>query len=429
MSPVLRDGSRCLVLAALVTSALASAQVDAGVITLAEPVAPAPPSLLDTILGYVRPYATLKPAFIPAATAVESFGQPNASAITAAANPVLAVRPDSPRLTFQVAQSRFGLSLYEKGIVRGVLEIDFIDFSKASPTVASLPRLRIARIEFAPSDRFSLIAGQDLDLHAPVNAHGSNMVGARFLSGNLGFIRQQVKALGRVGDFELAAAVGMEGANATAKDSAFELSGVPTFAARASWLVAKGRIGVSALGTSLLLGMSSPGERRTFAGGVSAFADVTLGRTTLRAEVSVGQNMANIGLISLGYGGANDVAEWGGFVSARHGFSDLHFVYATAGLMRVINRDAVRPSYAYAAMPADGSAPSSSSAALAGTGPGLMHNAGATLGYELRINRNLGFMLEGFFLQSEHALMDFDAARFDRTRRAIGGELSAVVTF
>lgn len=388
-----------------------------------------PPSPVETVLGMLRPYATLKPAVIPSSGAVESFGQPNASAVTAAGNPVVSIAPGDPRLTFQVAQSRLGLAVNEAGQVRAQLEVDFLDFSKASPTVVSLPRLRIARIEWAPTPTFSLIAGQDWDLHAPVNAHGANLVGTRFLSGNIAFMRQQVKAIGLLGGFELGAAVGMEGANTTAKDNAFELSGVPTFAVRGSYLVGKGRVGVSAIATSLLLGFGTPSQRRALSGGVTAFGDVTFGRTTLRGELSLGRNMANIGLLSLGFGGPSDVDEWGGFLSARHGFSDMHFIYGTVGLARVLNRDAVRPSYSYPSMPADGSMPAMATAVLAGTGPGLLHNAGGTLGYELRINKHLAFMLEGFLLDSEHKLTDFDATRTSGRRLALGGELAAMVTF
>ncbi len=421
---------RLAVALVLVFSTLALAQEDGGVSAVVVPAAPAPtPSVLDTVLQAFRPYATVKPTVIASSAAVESFSQPNASAITAAGNPVLATAPADPRLTFQVAQSRAGLWLNEKGVVRGQLEIDFIDFSKASPTVASLPRLRIAKVEWAPSDAFTLMVGQDWDLHAPVNAHGSNMVGARFQSGNLAFMRQQIKAIGRVGQFELAGAIGMEGANVNAKDGAFELSAVPTFALRAAWLIGKGKVGLSGLVTSLRLNLGAPTERRALAGGVTAFADVTFGRTTLRGELSAGQNMANLGLLSLGQGGPSDVGEWGGFISVRQGITDMHFVYGTAGLMRVLNRDAVRASYSYASLPADGSAPAFSSAALAGTGPGLLHNAGVTLGYELRLNKNLAFLLEGFFLQSEHQLLASDVGRVDSTRRALGGELSTLVTF
>lgn len=107
--------------------------------------APVPaPSVWDQVLEALHPYATIKPTIIVSSAAVESFSQPNASAITAAGNPALALEPDHARLTFQVAQTRLGLQLNEKGVVRGQVEIDF---AKASPTTASLPRLRIAKVE------------------------------------------------------------------------------------------------------------------------------------------------------------------------------------------------------------------------------------------------------------------------------------------
>ncbi len=431
---------RLIVLVVALSSVIAVAQAPA-LVPVVEPApvvvpAPAAPpvtalSVLEQVLAAFRPYVTFKPTIIAASAAVESYSQPNATAITAAANPVLAAVsvPDQGRLTFQIAQSRLGLWFNEKGAVRGQVEIDFIDFTKATPTVASLPRLRIAKFEWAATDHFLLSAGQDWDLHAPVNPHGINLVGARFLSGNAGFMRQQVKAIGKLGDFELAAAVGMEGVNPTAKDSAFELSGVPTFAVRAAYLVGKGRVGVSGLATSLRFGQGTATDRRTLAGGVSAFADVTFGRTSLRGEFNVGQNMANIGMLTLGFGGAKDVGEWGGFVSVRHGFTDMHFVYAHAGLMRVLNGDAVRPSYSYPTTPADGSLPALSTAVLAGSGPGIVMNAGATLGYELRLTKNLAFLLEGFVMQTEHQRIDFDVGRVAGLRRAFGGELAGLVTF
>lgn len=388
------------------------------------------PSVWDRVLDSLRPYVTFKPTVIASSRAVESFSQPNASAVTAAGNPVLSVQPDEARLTFQVAQTRVGLMLNEKGVVRGHLEIDFIDFTKASPTTASLPRLRVAKVEWAPVENFTLAIGQDWDLHAPVNPQGSNMVGANFLSGNTGFMRQQIKAIGVVKGFELGAAIGMEGVNTTSKDNAFELSLVPTFALRASWLVGgRGRIGVSGLATSLRLFPGTPSERRTFAGAVTAFADVTLGDTTLRGELMLGQNASNIGMLGLGWGAAKDISEWGGFVSVRHAFTPMHAVYAHGGIARVLNRSDVRPSYGYASLPADGSPPPTSSAALTGTGHGLRANGAISVGYELRVHKHLGFLLEGGYFYSEHVLQPVDEARFSGTRDAFVGELATVVAF
>lgn len=236
---------------ALVLSSLAAfaedAVPDAGVsspapeVVIPPPAPPAPPapSVLDQVFAWVRPYVVFKPTVIVSSGAVESYSQPNATAITAASNPVLAMLPDQPRLSFQIGQSRTGLWFNEKGALRGQLELDFVDFTKASPTVASNPRLRIAKLEWSPTDWLQLQAGQDWDLHAPVNPHGQNLVGARFLSGNSGFMRQQVKLIGKAGVFELAAAAGMEGVNTSNKDNAFELSVVPTGAVRFAWLWAR----------------------------------------------------------------------------------------------------------------------------------------------------------------------------------------------
>ena len=136
----------------------------------------------------------------------------------------------------------------------------------------------------------------------------------------------------------------------------------------------------------------------------------------------MGQNAANLGLLTLGFGGvANDVPEWGGFISVRHGFSANHFVYGHAGLARALNMALVRPSYATAA--------GATAPALAGTGPGIRANVSATLGYELRISKMLGFLLEGFYFHTEHALTDTDRETFSPVREALGAELCALVTF
>ena len=187
--------------------------------------------------------------------AVESFGNQNASAITAAANPVLANLPNESRLTFQAAQTRFGIWVGEKTPFRAHLEFDFIDFAKASPTVQALLRLRIAAVEGSVTERLVLTAGQDWDLDAPINAFGVNLVGTQFESGNHAFMRHQVKALYTVGKaVELGVAVGLQNANATAKDVIDrEIARMPTFAVRHRPAGQGSRAGVSGILTRLRL--------------------------------------------------------------------------------------------------------------------------------------------------------------------------------
>ncbi|MDF2694387.1 MAG: hypothetical protein K0S65_2770, partial [Labilithrix sp.] len=132
------------------------------------PTPPPPPAAIektaDALANLFRFYGTLKPTVIASVGSLESFSQPNATAETAAGNPALATLPKETRGTFQVGQSRVGLWVAEKSRTRGHLEFDFVDFTKASPTVASVPRLRIATVEWEPVDKLTFTFGQDWDL-------------------------------------------------------------------------------------------------------------------------------------------------------------------------------------------------------------------------------------------------------------------------
>lgn len=389
-------------------------------VTAVAPVAPVASTASPWSL--LRPYGTLKPTVIGAYGAVESYSQPNASAITAAGNPALAAMPEESRLTFQAAQSRFGLMINEAGEVRGQIELDAIDFSKAGPTVASLPRLRIAKAEWVPNPTVALSAGQDWDLHAPLNPHGSNLVGARFLSGNSGFMRQQVKLHLRPGAFELSAAIGMPSANLSNKDGGVELGFFPTAAARVTWTGISGlRLGASAISSRLRL-LPGPKEAKLWASAVAIYGEWSHGTSNLRFEAYYGQNAANLGLLTLGYGRpGQNLREAGAFLSARQGFLDLHYLYLNLGGAWALAEEEVRPSYSY---PSEGTA-----AALSGTGPGIRNNVGLVLGYELRLHSNLAFQVEGFGVRTRHRLQAVDLGRFGSLASAFGGELAMLVTF
>ena len=378
----------------------------------------------------VRIYGIVITRFVASTSAVESYGQPNAVAITAAGNPILSNSPDNARYTFQAAQSRFGLWVNERGAVRGQLEFDFVDFAKASPTVASLPRLRIAKAEWAIGGGHSVALGQDWDLYAPVNPHGINMVGALFQAGNSGFMRQQLKYFYADDNFEVGAAVGFPAVNAGAKDSAFEISTLPTLAARAAYKFGKSRVGVSAITTELPFNIATDNERRTRAVAMALYSDLNpLPTTNVRVELNYGQDGANIGLLTIAQGNtAGDVQEAGGFVSVRQALAADHALYGMVGTQRVLNPAALVPSYAYPAgttgTPAPGTATS------AGTGPGIVYNNAARLGYEYKPLPSVSIVFEGFLYQTRHYLQALDTARATSgVRRALGVETGAMLTF
>jgi hypothetical protein len=380
----------------------------------------------------IRPYAILKPTAIFASAAVESFGQPNASAATAAGNPVLAALPDESHLTFQAAQSRLGFWFDEKGPVRGHVEFDFIDFTKSSPTTASVPRLRIAAVEWALSDSLLLAAGQDWDLYQPVNPHTFNITAVAFQGGNTGFMRQQAKLIYHNESLELGAALGLAGVNNTAKTAVPEFGRVPSLALRASLLFgAGGRIGISALGTRWRFAPTAPTERFAFAGAVGLFGDFTpVEHLNVRFEAYGGRNLANMGSLSLGTGNAtDDLDEVGGFLSARYNLSDAHALYVLGSTAQVLNDEDIAVAYAYPAGAPAGMPPAPGTATIAGTGPGIAWNYTARLGYEYRYSKSIAVLLEGFAYHTKHVLDPvIDAPRFDAVRTALGGELGLLFT-
>lgn len=413
----------------------ASAQSGAGPQLETSPTVPAAepphqtPGALDTLANLIRFYGIIRPVVTFSGGALESFSNPNASAPTAAANPVLANLADEARLTLQVAQTRFGFWINEPGDLRGHLEFDFIDFGKASPTVQALLRLRIATVEWSPAKTFTIAAGQDWDLPMPINPFGLNLVGAHFLAGNTGFMRQQIKALYKPANaLELGFALGLQAPNASPKDAAVELARVPTFALRVTVLLGDlGRIGVGGIATQLRL---SPGamQRRTFAGEANIFGELTpTATTTLRFEAYLGSNAANLGVLALGQGRlAQDVAEAGGFLSLRQGLMANHAVYATYGTAHALDPDDIVPSYSYPDM----AMPTFSSATSAGTGPGIRWNQVARIGYEWKPLKPLAIAVEGFWYNTSHALLNSDRNRVDSSKpHVFGADLGMAYSF
>ena len=391
--------------------------------------APAPP--------VIRPYAWIKPTVVFSGSPVESFGQPNASAVTAAGNPALAAFPggqgtqDEASLTFQIAQSRLGFWFNEKGAVRGQFELDFIDFTKSSPTTGALPRLRIGKVEWALSDSTVLIAGQDWDLFQPVNPYTVDIVAVAFQAGNTAFMRHQAKLIWHNDSLEVGGAIGLAGINNAAK-AAIPEHNIPSFALRAAALFgAAGRIGVSALATNWRFAPDQATERKALAGAAGLYGDVTPAeRFNIRFEAYGGQNLANMGSLSLGQGNVNeDLKEVGGFFSLKYGFTDAHALYGLVGYAKVLNDEDVVASYNYpGTMPGMMPAPAESAATIAGTGPGIKQNLTARLGYQFTLDKTVSVMAEGFFFNTEHALVAGFDDDLDAKQTAVGGELGIFFT-
>ncbi|RYZ65418.1 MAG: hypothetical protein EOP05_20615, partial [Proteobacteria bacterium] len=224
---------------------------------------------------------------------VQSYGQANYVAPTSA-------RPDGGTentdggLTFQTAQSRFGIAATIDETTKGIFEFDFVDFTEASPTLAQNPRVRIAKIEHRLNEKMLVQVGQDWDIFSPLNTFTYNYVGNTFQAGNSAFMRQQAVLVHTTEGFEQKVALGLFNANNAAAIGDVERSAVPTLAYQASWGTSPSRIGLSAIVSQFIV---RPGGERENAMmyGANFFTEQKWGSFDFRAEAYYGQNMANSG--------------------------------------------------------------------------------------------------------------------------------------
>ena len=359
---------------------------------------------------------------------VQTFGQPNASAATAALNPALSADPGAPELTFQVQQTRLGMTLGEGTDVRAQVEIDFIHFDQSSPTTQAYPRVRIASIEWRASEKHRLFFGQTWDIFGNATgpqllSHSFNLVGTLFQSGNIGFMRQQAGWTGEFGPVTVSVAAGLQGANTGPSFNNIEGSFTPTGAARVMVRAGDhGVVGVSGLGTALRFTRGPDEERRVALGG-ELFADLTFGPLNLHAEAYLAQNLANLGALNLGQGRFGvDVADAGGYVSGRLTLG-RHAVTAMVGGAAVLRPSDVVPGYT----PGDATAGTSAAPNLA-AGPGMHFNASAHVGYWYSPMRGLSLACEPYVYVTRFALAPAQAG-LDRDRVALGAQVGAMFQF
>ncbi|AUX33052.1 MULTISPECIES: hypothetical protein [Sorangium] len=370
----------------------------------------------------VRVYGIVKPTVV-VGNGLESFGNPNYSAPTAAANPVFLADPDAVGLSFQAAQTRFGVTAGEGTPVKGQFEVDFIDFGKSSPAQAMSLRVRQAFVEWSPAEGHKLTLGQLWDLFSPLNTHTYNLVGALFQSGNSGFVRHQLSYVATLGSVEVGAALGLVSQNVTAILNNVEYSRTPTFALRAGYRAEKAAwVGASVIATSLAFDANLPTEERKLAIGGNLFAEVTSGPLNLRAEAYGGQNLANLGLLTLGQGNrATDVAEVGGWVSGKLTF-DKHALHLIAGAAVVPSADDMLLGYT-PGTPATEGAPATPAARVGGNGPGIERNVTVRAGYAFSPMKGLSLVLEPSLMLTRHKLDP--AAEVDKGADRVGWAVEA----
>lgn len=289
----------------------------------------------ETLKGWdLSAYGWIKAGAIASSESLASFNNANQSAPTQAA-PRTSDLSSASRLSFQTQQSRIGAYLKKDEIFTGRLEVDFFDSNKASPTTQMNPRLRIASITYK-NESYRLILGQDWDLFSPVNGFTVSHVGMYFMAGNSGFIRQQLQVLKDLNDWELGAALGMAGSNPGIAEGDLEATKSPSYSLRGSYKLKGGRLGLSGIYSTLKY--SEISNARHDAYGMSAFYEQGFEEFSIKSEIYMGQNLSNLGSLTLGKGtAASDIEEFGGMVSFLKKVDSKNGWYAGVGYAQILN--------------------------------------------------------------------------------------------
>jgi hypothetical protein len=281
----------------------------------------------------------IKAASIYADTPLASYRNLNLTAPTHAL-PADLIREEGSRLTFQTQQSRFGIAM-AKGPTNGRLEFDFVDFSKASPTTQMVPRVRIASITHRVGS-YIIIAGQDWDFFSPIGGVAFNYIGNYYLAGNTGFMRPQLVIMRSQAGIEYGLAVGLAAANPGQVDTDVERGKSPSYAGRLGYVGEDYRVGVSFIYSDLAF--YENGRARRDAHGQNLYYEQKFSWGEIRSEVYYGQNLANLGTLSLSWGGPEEnVREYGGFISGIVPLNDRHTLIGGAGIARIDNPTSLRP--------------------------------------------------------------------------------------
>lgn len=349
-----------------------------------------------TVNGFdIGAYGFIKASAMYADSALASYNNINLSAPTHAVAQTRSFDKTS-RMSFQTQQSRVGVT-FTKEKLSGKLEFDFIDFNKSSPTTQMNPRVRIAAVTYQLENNDKIIIGQDWDLFSPVTTYTFDYVGLYFMAGNVGFMRQQAQYIKTAGNYELGAAVGMAGNNPGVTDTDLELGKSPTYSVRVARKLTDGRLGLSAIYSTLHFNQTATAptvSKDSY--GYNAFYEQKVGSWNIKSEAYYGQNLANLGSLSIGKGTATStVREFGGTLTAQYVMDEFQTIFGGVGLAKIDNKGQLTPF-----------TPNPASTTTAITQPGVNSNFLSRVGYEYKVTPDLSWLSEVSRYETDSKLSD-----------------------
>ncbi|MCC6138582.1 MAG: hypothetical protein IT287_08110 [Bdellovibrionaceae bacterium] len=347
------------------------------------------------LIGFVKIAAT------GADHAVESLGRNNFVAYTAAANPVLSAHPDKSSFSMQAQQSRIGIKHKIDDSTFAIVEADFVDFNKSTPTVASLARLRRAVVNYKANEEWSYNIGQDWDLFSPYAPYTYNYIGHYFLSGDTGFMRLQAQALRKKENSELGFALGFPSYNNQSAVGNTEWSVSPTLSARQTW-----KWDEFSFGGSVIVGHI---KDATSSKSITPYAlNIFSKKSTLTSdwvfEAYFGENLENLSLQALSYSpNFVKLQEAGGFMTYHKRYDSWGW-FTGAGYASILNNSHLTSSYSYTA------GKPTLNLLTVSTGYGIRDNATLRMGVEKYLSSKTHIYFEVAHLYTHHVLEAQDNA-------------------
>lgn len=342
----------------------------------------------------LKVFGFIKAGTLVTTNAAESFGRPNLVAYTAAGNPALSPHRSRAAESFQVQQSRFGIKAAVVEDTTGTLEFDFVDFSKSTPTTASLIRLRRGFVTFKSED-WTFHVGQDWDMFSPLAPHSYNYIGHYFGSGDVGFMRIQAQAIKKSGNWEHGMALGFPANSNGLQQSTPEFSMAPTLAVRETWSEDGLTLGASGI-IGHLKDQSTDVSLMPY--GINLFGKKTTENFEITSEAYFGQNLENLSMLALGYSSSlKKINEIGAFVTAKYKIQH-HGIFGGIGHSQILSEGNLAPSYSYV-----GGKPTLNLLTTS-TGYGILQNSTARIGYDYSWSKKLSLFFETAFLLTKHKL-------------------------
>jgi hypothetical protein len=231
-----------------------------------------------------------------------------------------------------VAQSRLGFFV-EKDLLKGQLEFDFIDFTRAAPNQNANPRLRIANIDYHIDSRQTLSLGQTWDIFSsPQKPFTYNIVGLYFEAGNVGFMRPQFRYSYQTDtQWTFGFAIGLPARNLNATDGEVEKSLLPTLSATAIHHATQGlQWGGSMIAAEIRAAAFPTPLSQVY--GVNTFVSTeSESGFKTRSSIYVGRNLASIGALSLAWATGGNHDEVGGYCTFSNPLSETLSVQGGLG--------------------------------------------------------------------------------------------------